>query len=103
MKHAARRFEYRKLLTLLNRLQQPCNDYVKDLDGRLETWSGERLAIVRSQATQIAKEVAHNAASHSTTVFCRLSTAGSIILPRRMHVIFAIEKLDDRWNGLAQA
>jgi hypothetical protein len=43
------------------------NDYAKELDNKLDTWSGEQLAMVKSQATKIAKEVAQDAASDPRT------------------------------------
>ena len=43
------------------------NEHASDVDKKLETWSGEQLAMVRTQATQIAKEVAQDAASDPRT------------------------------------
>jgi hypothetical protein len=48
-------------------MMEMLNDYAKDLDNKMETWSGEQLAIVRVQATEIAKEVARDAASDPRT------------------------------------
>jgi hypothetical protein len=43
------------------------NDYAKDLDNKLETWSVEQLAITRKLATQVAKEVSQDMASDPRT------------------------------------
>ncbi|KAM0691716.1 hypothetical protein Q7P36_007915 [Cladosporium allicinum] len=48
-------------------MMEMLNEHASNLDKKLETWSGEQLAMVRTQATQIAKEVAQDAASDPRT------------------------------------
>ena len=48
-------------------MMEMLNEQASDVDKKLETWSGEQLAMVRTQATQIAKEVAQDAASDPRT------------------------------------
>jgi hypothetical protein len=64
--HLSTALSIKRVLTPRDMMEM-LNGYANDLDSKLETWSGEQLAMVQSQATKIAKEVSQDAASDPKT------------------------------------
>lgn len=64
--HLSTAMENKRVLRPVH-MMEILNEYAKDLDNKLETWSGEQLAITRKLATQVAKEVSHDMASDPRT------------------------------------